>query len=46
MVNWDLEVPDEHIGIKVENGVVTLSGAVTHQFQRAPVDAISEGSVA
>jgi hypothetical protein len=38
MVNWDPEVPDEHIGIKVENGVVTRSGAVTHQFQRAAVE--------
>lgn len=38
ILNWDLEVPDEHIGIKVENGVVTLSGAVTHQFQRAAVE--------
>jgi osmotically-inducible protein OsmY len=40
ILNWDLEVPDEHIGIKVENGVVTLSGAVNSREQ--PWSAISE----
>jgi osmotically-inducible protein OsmY len=38
ILNWDLEVPDERISVKVENGVVTLSGDVTHQFQREAVE--------
>ena len=38
ILNWDLEVPDEQIGMKVENGVVTLTGAVTHQYQREAVE--------
>ncbi len=38
ILNWDLEVPDEHIQVKVEGGVVTLRGNVTHQFQRQAVE--------
>jgi osmotically-inducible protein OsmY len=34
VLNWDVEVPDEHLQVKVENGVVTLTGTVTHQFQK------------
>jgi osmotically-inducible protein OsmY len=31
---WDILVPDERIRVKVEHGVVTLTGDVDHQFQR------------
>ena len=34
ILRWDVAVPHEQIRVKVENGVVTLSGFVTHQFQR------------
>ena len=33
-LNWDLEVPDHAIQVKVEHGVVTLTGIVAYQFQR------------
>ncbi len=38
ILNWDLEVPDEHIQVKVEGGVVTLRGSVMHEFQRQAVE--------
>ncbi len=31
---WDVEVPDQNIQVKVEHGVVTLSGEVDRWFQR------------
>ena len=31
---WDVEVPDKQIQVKVENGVVTLTGFVSHLFQK------------
>lgn len=34
VLNWDVEVPDEQLQVKVENGVVTLTGTVTHPFQK------------
>jgi osmotically-inducible protein OsmY len=38
VLNWDLEVPDERIQVKVENGVVTLKGAVLYEFQKQAVE--------
>jgi osmotically-inducible protein OsmY len=32
ILNWDVEVPDTQLQVKVEKGVVTLTGFVTHQF--------------
>ncbi|MDR3530772.1 MAG: BON domain-containing protein [Rhodopila sp.] len=34
ILNWDIEVPDEKIQVKVERGIVTLTGAVPYQFQK------------
>jgi len=34
MLAWDVEVPDTQIQVKVERGVVTLTGFATHWFQR------------
>jgi osmotically-inducible protein OsmY len=34
ILRWDVAVPHEQIQVKVEKGVVTLTGWVTHQFQR------------
>jgi osmotically-inducible protein OsmY len=34
MFRWDVAVPDKQIQVKVENGVVTLTGNVEHQFQK------------
>ena len=31
---WDIEVPEAQIQVKVEKGVVTLTGFVTYQFQK------------
>jgi osmotically-inducible protein OsmY len=36
---WDVEVPDDRIKVKVEHGVVTLTGDVAYQFQRAAAEA-------
>lgn len=36
---WDVEVPEERITVKVEHGVVTLTGDVGFQFQRAAAEA-------
>jgi osmotically-inducible protein OsmY len=38
ILNWDLEVPDERIQVKVERGVVTLTGTVIYQFQKQAVE--------
>jgi len=38
ILNWDLEVPDERIELKVEHGVVTLAGTVAYQFQKEAVE--------
>jgi len=38
ILNWDLEVPDERIQVKVENSVVTLAGSVAYQFQKQAVE--------
>lgn len=35
---WDIEVPQEGIQVKVEHGVVTLTGDVGYQFQRAAAE--------
>lgn len=37
-LRWDVEVPDERIKAKVENGWVTLEGTVEWQFQRAAAE--------
>ena len=34
LLNWDIEVPGERLGVKVEHGVVTLTGDVDWQFQK------------
>jgi osmotically-inducible protein OsmY len=36
---WDLEVPDDRIQVKVERGLVTLTGTVNYHFQRAAAEA-------
>jgi osmotically-inducible protein OsmY len=35
---WDVEVPHERIQVKVEDGVVTLTGIVDYQFQRTEAE--------
>lgn len=39
ILSWDALVPDERIVVKVEHGIVTLSGEVDWQFQRAEAEA-------
>jgi osmotically-inducible protein OsmY len=39
ILSWDALVPDERIRVKVEHGIVTLSGEVDWQFQRAEAEA-------
>jgi osmotically-inducible protein OsmY len=34
MLAWDVEVPESQVQVKVEKGVVTLTGYVTYQFQK------------
>ncbi len=34
ILSWDAEVPDKQLQVKVEKGVVTLTGFVSHQFQK------------
>lgn len=38
LLHWDVSVPDERIAVKVEHGIVTLSGEVDWQFQRAEAE--------
>ena len=38
ILNWDIEVPHDRIHVKVEHGVVTLTGDVSYQFQRAAAE--------
>lgn len=41
VIKWNVYLPDEALKVKVENGVVTLSGAVERPFQRdKAVDAV------
>lgn len=39
ILSWDALVPRDRIGVKVEHGIVTLSGEVDWQFQRAEAEA-------
>ena len=39
ILSWDIEVPRDRIHVKVEHGVVTLTGDVNFQFQRAAAEA-------
>ncbi len=38
ILNWDIEVPHDRVNVKVEHGVVTLTGDVTYHFQRAAAE--------
>lgn len=38
LLNWDVSVPHDRITVKVEHGIVTLSGEVDWQFQRAEAE--------
>jgi osmotically-inducible protein OsmY len=38
LLSWDIEVPDNQIQVKVEKGVVTLTGFVAYQFQKQAVE--------
>jgi osmotically-inducible protein OsmY len=38
MLDWDIEVPDEHVKVRVENGWVTLDGEADWQFQKAAAE--------
>ncbi len=38
ILNWDIEVPHDRIHVKVEHGVVTLTGNVNYQFQRVAAE--------
>lgn len=39
LLAWDVEVPTERIQVKVEHGMVTLSGDVGYYFQKAAAEA-------
>ena len=36
---WDLAVPSDYLGVKVENGWVTISGRVAHSYQKSCAEA-------
>ncbi len=36
---WDLAVPSDYLGVKVENGWVTISGQVAHSYQKSCAEA-------
>jgi len=38
ILNWDTSVPDDRIAVKVEHGLVTLSGTVEWHFQRTEAE--------
>jgi osmotically-inducible protein OsmY len=38
LLNWDVSVPHDRIAVKVEHGIITLSGEVDWQFQRAEAE--------
>jgi osmotically-inducible protein OsmY len=38
LLHWDVSVPDDRIAIKVEHGIVTLTGQVEWHFQRAEAE--------
>jgi VCBS repeat-containing protein len=38
LLHWDVSVPHERITVKVEHGIVTLSGEVDWQFQRGEAE--------
>ncbi|HUC17398.1 MAG TPA: BON domain-containing protein [Acetobacteraceae bacterium] len=38
ILNWDVSVPAERIGVRVERGIVTLTGEVAWQFQRGAAE--------
>lgn len=40
ILRWDTTVPDERISVKVEHGVVTLTGEVPWQYQRARAESL------
>ena len=39
LLEWDVEVPHERIRLRVEHGLVTLTGEVGYHFQRAAAEA-------
>ena len=38
ILSWDAVVPHDRVGVKVEHGIVTLTGQVDWQFQRAEAE--------
>ena len=36
---WDLAVPSDYLGVKVESGWVTISGQVAHSYQKSCAEA-------
>jgi len=38
ILQWDVSVPHERVNVKVEHGIVTLSGEVDWQFQRVDAE--------
>ena len=39
ILQWDVAVPDERLQVEVEGGIVTLSGTVDWQYQKAEAEA-------